>query len=133
MKPVEFLKLNNVNPSYQRLKILEYLMDNPTHPTADDIYAALIHELPTLSKTTVYNTLKLFKKKGITRSISIDDIENRFDANVHEHGHFKCEKCGNIYDFEISMDPSLQQELRGFKIHEKNYFFKGICKNCAEQ
>ena len=44
----------------QRIAIMEYLMDNPIHPSADDIYTALSPSMPTLSKTTVYNTLKLF-------------------------------------------------------------------------
>ena len=27
----------------QRIAIMEYLMDNPIHPSADDIYLSLIH------------------------------------------------------------------------------------------
>ena len=43
----------------QRIAIMEYLMEHPIHPSADDIYTALSPSMPTLSKTTVYNTLKL--------------------------------------------------------------------------
>lgn len=49
-----------VKPSLQRIAIVEYLMENRIHPTADDIYHALCIQVPTLSKTTVYNTMRLF-------------------------------------------------------------------------
>ena len=59
----EYLKENGIKPSYQRMKIYEFLLQNRIHPTVDTIYRALNKEIPTLSKTTVYNTLNLFIEK----------------------------------------------------------------------
>ena len=87
----EFLKTNGIKPSYQRIKIYEFLMNNREHPTVESIYNALNGQIPTLSKTTVYNTLKIFIDKGIAMAITIDDNEVRFDAQMDLHGHFKCE------------------------------------------
>ena len=56
----EYLKKNGIKPSIQRMRIFQYLMDNHTHPTVDDIFQNLSPEMPTLSKTTVYNTLNKF-------------------------------------------------------------------------
>ena len=36
MKPYERLLEHNIKPSMQRIAIMEYLMDNPIHPSADD-------------------------------------------------------------------------------------------------
>ena len=58
MKPYERLLDHNIKPSVQRIAIMQYLMEYPVHPSADDIYTALSPSMPTLSKTTVYNTLK---------------------------------------------------------------------------
>jgi Fur family peroxide stress response transcriptional regulator len=55
----EKLKKKNINLSYQRLKVLEYLTQVRTHPTVDQIFTDLQKDISTLSKTTVYNTLKL--------------------------------------------------------------------------
>ena len=77
-----------IKPSYARIKIYSYLQLNRMHPTVDEIYNALVNEIPTLSKTTVYNTLKLFESAGITRAITIEDNEARYDINVDNHGHF---------------------------------------------
>lgn len=58
-----YLKEHGIKPSYQRMKVFQYLVDNHNHPTVDMIYKALCPEIPTLSKTTVYNTLNLFVEK----------------------------------------------------------------------
>ena len=64
MKPYNRLLEYNIKPSMQRIAIMEYLMEHRTHPSADEIYTALSPSMPTLSKTTVYNTLKLFAEQG---------------------------------------------------------------------
>ena len=65
------------------------------------IYCDLSNDIPTLSKTTVYNTLKLFVENGITSTLTIEENEVRYDAIMTEHAHFKCDGCGTIYDIEI--------------------------------
>ncbi|MDD5601190.1 MAG: transcriptional repressor, partial [Actinomycetota bacterium] len=71
----EILKEKNIKPSYQRIKILEYLILRKNHPTVDEIFKDLIKEMPTLSKATVYNTLDLFKRSGLARVVTIEDNE----------------------------------------------------------
>ena len=123
----------NIKPSYQRMKILEYLMIKKNHPTVDRIFNDLLKEIPTLSKATVYNTLDLFKKENLARVVTIEDNETRFDSKVVSHGHFKCESCGSIFDFEINIDSFSTDSLEHFKINEKNVYFKGICPGCLEK
>lgn len=124
----EYLLKSKIKPSFPRLKIFEYLASRPTHPTVDDIHKTLVEEIPTLSKTTVYNTLDLFIRSRIVKPITIDGNELRYDVDVTNHGHFKCEDCGVIYEFD--MDPALPKSLDGFRILDKNIYFNGICPNC---
>lgn len=126
----EYLKSHNIKPSYQRMKIFEYLLNNPTHPTVDEIYQVLIKDIPTLSKTTVYNTLNLFVKEKITLLITIEENETRYDACTDIHGHFKCESCGNVYDFKTDVSELTIKDLDKFKISQQDIYFKGICKHC---
>lgn len=129
----DFLKVNGIKPSYQRIKIYEYLMDNKEHPTVETIYNALNGQIPTLSKTTVYNTLKVFIDKGIAMAITIDDNEVRYDADMGVHGHFKCEVCNKIYDFNVNIESDMNEELDGFKVRDQQMFVYGICKFCNEK
>lgn len=108
-------------------------MQNLCHPTVDRIYLALHDEIPSLSRTTVYNTLSAFIKAGLVRELSIDDHEARYDIMTENHGHFKCESCGAIFNFALDMDSWVPKELNDFKIRDKNTYFKGICASCLSR
>lgn len=129
----EYLKENGIKPSYQRIRIFQYLLDFHDHPTVDIIYKALCPEIPTLSKTTVYNTLNLFVEKKIVNVIIIEENETRYDLVSDTHGHFKCQECGTVYDVACK-ETNFQQEFLGScKIEEEHFYFKGICKDCMEK
>lgn len=127
------LKMHDIKPSYQRMKIFEYLLDNKTHPTVDEIYKALSPEIPTLSKTTVYNTLNLFMEKKIARVIIIEENETRYDVDMGDHGHFKCESCKKVFDVPFQIENLDIKGLKDFKINEYHIYFKGICPACLNK
>ncbi len=129
----DFLKENGIKPSYQRIKIYEHLLSNKEHPTVETIYNALNSQIPTLSKTTVYNTLKIFIEKGIAMAITIDDNEVRYDAHTDVHGHFKCERCGQIYDFSVDLSTVISEFLQDFDVLGQQMFIYGICKSCKKE
>lgn len=126
------LKAKNIRLSHQRLKVLEYLNSHMTHPTVEQIFAGLQSEVPSLSKTTVYNTLSALEAAGMVRAVNIEDNETRYDVNVEDHGHFKCESCGTIYDFETDIGSLQTHELDGFDVKDKQVYFKGKCPNCLK-
>lgn len=60
------LEEKGIKPTFQRLKILEYLSNNlNNHPTVEMVYEKLLNDIPTLSLTTVYNTLNNFLEKRL--------------------------------------------------------------------
>lgn len=89
--------------------------------------------MPTLSRGTIYNTLKAFVQQQILQEISIEDNEVRYDLNTKKHGHFKCNECGAIYDFGIEIDTTPTTGLFNFQVDYKNVYFKGICPKCLKQ
>ncbi len=124
----------HIKPSVQRIAIMDYLMSHRTHPTVDEIYTALYPSIPTLSKTTVYNTLKLFAEHGAAQMLTIDERNTCFDADTSMHGHFLCKSCNKIYDYPL---PILSHgidgiESGGHQISEMHYYCKGICKHCLK-
>jgi Fe2+ or Zn2+ uptake regulation protein len=124
------LKSRNIHLSYQRLKVLEYLFENRCHPTVDQIFTGLHKDIPTLSKTTVYNTLGLLIDAGLVRVITIEENETRYDIEVETHGHFKCEACGAIHNFTLNPASLVSEDLNDFKIRERDVYFKGLCPAC---
>ena len=124
------LKKNNIRLTHQRLKVLEYLSKNKKHPTVDEIYKDLKQEVPSLSKTTIYNTLNYLAELKLIKVLAIDDNEAHFDAVTKMHGHFKCDICNKIYDFGVDVNSCNTEDLSNFEIDEKIVYFKGTCPGC---
>ena len=121
-----------IKPSLQRMAVMEYLMKNHVHPTVDVVFNGLSPNIPTLSKTTVYNTLKLFQEKGAAAAISIDEKNVRYDGDISQHAHFKCIDCGAIYDLPIKNLELVQlAKAKKLTITEAHFYYKGYCEKCA--
>ena len=126
----EHLKSHGIKPSLQRIKIYEYLTNTEEHPTVDMIYKKLMNSIPTLSKTTVYNTLNLFVENEVANVVIIEDHEARYDAMVKPHGHFKCKVCGKVVDFDMDLSKLELQNLGDIEITETHFYLRGISENC---
>ena len=124
-----------IRPSMQRLAIMDYLINHPIHPTIDDVYQALSNKVPTLSRTTVYNTLRMLSENQAAQMITIDEHRVCYDGNVESHVHFYCKKCGKIIDLFGEQAPKLEGEktVEGNIIQEEQLYYKGICAKCAEK
>lgn len=120
-----------VRSSQQRLVILDYLLEHPVHPAADAIHAALHGTFPTLSRTTVYNTLSRLAEAGAVRALDLDPYEQHFDADTTSHAHFFCTRCGAIHD--LSTTAPLADLPKGARLQSAELTYKGICINCLTQ
>jgi Fe2+ or Zn2+ uptake regulation protein len=129
---MESLKSADVRPSTARVHVLKYLLENRNHPTIDQIYKELLKILPGLSKTSVYNSVDTLSSAGLVRPLSLEGSEMRYDAFVEDHGHFKCESCGEIFDIGINI-PAPADELKGFTVNRRDLFLWGMCPKCAKK
>ena len=128
----QYLTSHDVKPSQQRVAIMQYLLEHHTHPDAEEIFEMLLPSMPTLSKTTVYNTVKLFCDKKAANALYIDEKNVRFDGIITPHAHFRCKKCDHIYDVplqETDIPPFRGPE--GFCPEENQIYFLGTCKQCG--
>ncbi|MNJ34059.1 Fur family transcriptional regulator [Paenibacillus fonticola] len=133
---LEQLKINGVRITPQRHAILAFLMESMGHPTADEIYRSLAPRFPNMSVATVYNNLKMFIEAGMVRELTYGDNSSRFDADVSNHYHVICEKCGKIKDFTYSSLEDVEQkaeEMTGFQVHGHRMELYGVCGECREQ
>ena len=111
MTSAEILLKHNIRPSLTRVMIFDYLRAHRT-----------------LSKTTVYNTMKLLSNEGIIKMITIEEQQARFDACADNHGHFLCNGCGKVFDFDINFPPAMLPD--GFEISTRDIYFTGKCSKC---
>jgi len=121
---------NDIRPSYHRVRIMCYLMKNKIHPTAESIYRELLEETQTISKVTVYNTLNLFRKKGLVNTLDISGEETRFDITTTPHPHFLCTECGEVTDYK-EMDAPLDKIIgESPYIKDVQLVLRGVCEKC---
>lgn len=125
-----YLQSQGIKPSHHRIQIYRYLMEKRNHPNVDMVFQELVKEIPTLSKTTVYNTMNLFLEKGAAIPIMIAENEMRYDADTSLHGHFLCGQCHNIYDLHMKGVGADFEGLDEFEIDESHVYFKGTCPAC---
>ncbi len=126
------LSEKGIKPSLHRMKVLEYLVNKKNHPTVDAIYKDISPDIPTLSKTTIYNTLKTFQNSGIVQAITIEDNEVKYDADIDKHAHFKCTECGQLYDIPMDTKVMHLKSIGGHVIKESQLYFKGVCRSCQK-
>lgn len=132
---IETLNACGVKPSVQRVAILEYLQTHATHPTVDDVFKALGRRIPTLSKTTVYNTLRLLADNRAAQMLTMDEHRVCYDGDTRPHVHFVCKRCGHIYDVcdEIAPQINGQAESVVGVADEVQMFYKGVCRSCIDK
>ncbi|GEN32951.1 transcriptional repressor [Aneurinibacillus danicus] len=116
----------------QRLAIINVLM-RLDHPTAEEIYHFMQDDFPTLSFTTVYNTLKSLKELGVVHE-HYQDERSRFEITEKPHHHFHCMKCDKLVDIEpdkisVDLDPDIKA---AFSPLESKVILEGICQSCRE-
>jgi Fur family ferric uptake transcriptional regulator len=119
----------------QRIEILNYLKDNYSHPTVEQVYDAVKKKLSRISKATVYQNLRFLADKGLIQEVNIKGV-SRFEPNLEPHHHMICKNCGKIIDFKspelTEYSLKIAKKLKEIKIESTNTNFFGICNKCSQ-
>lgn len=121
---------NGIRPSVHRLAILSFVANAKTHPSADEIFTELKGRFPSLSRTTIYNSLHTLTDAGLLKELEIDSGNKHYDlAPQPPHSHFICRRCARIFDMPL---PDTLQELTspGFMVDSVDLYYKGLCPQC---
>jgi len=131
---LRFYKSLGLKLTPQRLAILEYLENNRSHPSAEDIYNALKPRFPSMSFATVYNTMEVLVKKGLVKELSVESTRKRFDPFTHPHHHFFCKSCKKVIDVgTIKNNIKIPEELKDCELSEYQIIFFGLCPECKRK
>jgi len=115
----------------QRIALLDYLLRHPDHATVDELWPALNKRRACASRATVYNTLHSLVKAGLVREFKLDASAARYDALLHPHHHFVCDRCGVVEDLEWFEIPALRQTKSARRsIRSYEVVVRGECAKC---
>ena len=118
-----------------RVLILSTLRADRGHPTPESLFDALKGEYPSLSLSTVYQTLETFQRAGLCRRVTTRDGRLRVDGTAHDHDHAVCRACGRIYDVERA--PATQVRSPddlpdGLQVIGVRLEYDVLCHGCAD-
>jgi Fur family iron response transcriptional regulator len=123
---VKILRDHGVSPTPQRIAVAHSVLYTKEHPSADDIWGIVKESWPTLSRTTVYNTLNLLVEKGILKSKVIRVGKTVYDPCVERHHHFIDERTGEIHDIPWdSIKVTGVDALKDFEVLEYHVVVRG--------
>jgi Fur family transcriptional regulator, ferric uptake regulator len=129
-------EIPNITYTNQRVEILNFLKDNFSHPTVEQVYSAVKKKLTRISKATVYQNLKFLAENGLVQEVNIKGI-SRFEPTIEPHHHIICKHCGKIIDFEskelIQYSLKKAKKLTQMNIESASTNFFGICKECTSK
>lgn len=120
--------------SKQRELILNAVLRNRIHPTAEMVYNLIKDECPDISLGTVYRNLNYLAQNNMLKKINVPDGSDRFDGTLMRHQHLVCRKCGKVQDIgigELLTIKSRIMENKKFDIDIDSLVFEGICGECA--
>lgn len=119
----------------QRRAIVEVLLREGVHLTADQILTHVRGEMPSISPATVYNTLHELEDMGLVRELDLGLglEERRYDVVTERHDHIVCLECGRIEDVQRrdGLNASLDAP-HDFEIIDRRVTYLGFCAACAE-
>lgn len=126
----------NRRTTKQREAILKILSDTISHPTADQIYDEVRKEIPNISKGTVYRNLQVLREGGFISELNLNGTISRFEVKQESHYHFRCEKCGRVFDLDEPFDRELDEKISkqtDFRVSHHQTEFRGLCKDCQQK
>ncbi|MGH7948687.1 MAG: Fur family transcriptional regulator [Candidatus Binataceae bacterium] len=117
----------------QRLAIFRALMESEAHPRAEEIFAKVRREQPSLSLATVHRTLELLCEAGEAAKVTPLHDSARYDGNLDPHHHVICVRCRRVADVQA---PEFEQLIEGnvrladFRLLGYAVEIRALCKNC---
>lgn len=103
----QLLADRGVLPTAQRVELAQFLLARPQHLSAEQVLSAIRERGLRISKATVYNTLNLFRERGLLRTVDVDPTRQFYDSSTGPHHHFYNVDTGELIDIpseSVSLD-----------------------------
>lgn len=131
--PIDLLRDNGLRATSQRIAIMRAVMDGDEHPTAEEVWETAREGQPTLSLSTVYDTLSRFVQLDLIDELHAGEEATRYEFLDRPHVNLVCTSCGRVEDAESERIADLIAEADGasrFAIGPQPVELEGRCADC---
>ena len=130
----EALESNGQRFTEQRAAVYRFLLGTDAHPTADDVFTSVRHDIPDISLATVYKSLETLVGCGLAIKLTYGDGSARYDGRTDPHHHARCLQCGKVMDVPQKIDANNVvgeiPALDGFAVEGYRLELVGYCSDC---
>ncbi len=129
---VKYLEANRMRCTSERIAILKYSYAQRSPFTVGEVYSVLEKEGFHVSRSTVYDTLRLLCRCEMLVALAVRADETRFAFRKFGHLYLVCTSCGKIRE---EKDSTVTSHFKGrkFEAFTPTYFTTavyGLCSTC---
>lgn len=120
----------------QKMAVLRALYTSKEHHlTADRLFTLVKRQVPTISETTVYRTLKRLVEEGLAVRMQLVPGTDHFERVREPHAHVVCDCCGQIEDAPVRSEvvPTQKNKIKNYTISHTDITFHGVCNRCRQR
>ena len=128
------LRQNGLRTTAQRQVIVETLLAQPDHVTAEGLTALVQEDHPEVHRATVYRTLEALEGLGAIYRLSVGQAPVQWHLTERSHQHLICEECGTVEEVSDKAFARLAASLardHGFQADIRHVAIAGRCRRCA--
>jgi Fur family ferric uptake transcriptional regulator len=118
----------------QRRLLLDLILQSQGHLDADELYRRAREQEPSISLSTVYRNLKLFKELGLVDELHFAEAHHHYEAKAPaQHHHLVCLGCGKVIEFTSPLAERMKSQVQrenDFAVTGTEVRMKGYCSRC---
>lgn len=126
----------NKRNTRQKEIILECIKEDSTHPTVAEIMERVSEVDASIGQATVYRNINKLLEEGLIEKLYSSADKFCYDADIVEHDHLICIKCGKIidlFDDDYTNKKKAIAKKYSFEVEKASTTYKGICENCLKK
>lgn len=131
----EFLEIRGEKLTEPRRVLVRHIFDSHKHFDADELVADLRGAGRSVSRATVYRTLRLLVEAGLLRELRLTNrTAYEHDYGYPSHDHLHCTQCDRVVEFTDDEVRRIRESVslaHGFLASGHRFVITGLCSACS--
>ncbi|WZO96167.1 transcriptional repressor [Isosphaeraceae bacterium EP7] len=131
----EYLEIRSEKLTEPRRVLIRHIFSSHKHFDADELVADLRSAGRTVSRSTVYRTLRLLVDANLLRELRLNNrTAYEHDYGYPSHDHMHCTECGEVVEFRNEELQNLRDQIaaeHGFRAVGHRFLITGVCARCS--